>query len=251
MVEMFAEALRTPDLLWVCFGALIAGVVRGFAGFGTAMIYLPVALSVLDKEVALITLLVMDLIGPIPNVPRFLRDGKLSELAKLVIGAAVLTPLTIIFIFEVISQDALRYTVSIVALVLLAMLVLGVRYRGVLKDWMLYLTGAIGGFLGGITGVPGPPVIMIYMASTNPPQVIRANNSLYLICFDIMMLTVFAIRGLLTLTAVVLGFIVSVPYLIGNQIGAWIFNPAHEQTYRYVAYVIIGASALWGLPIWN
>lgn len=251
MIDMFTEALQTPDLWWVCFGALMAGLVRGFAGFGTAMIYLPVALSVLDKPTALVTLLVMDLIGPIPGVPRFVRDGKMSELWKLVLGAAILTPVSIIFIFEVISQDALRYTVSIVALVLLVLLILGVRYRGVLKDWMLYLTGAIGGFLGGITGVPGPPVIMIYMASENPPQVIRANNSLYLICFDVMMLSVFLIRGLLTWTAIILGFVIAVPYLIGNQIGTWIFNPAYEQTYRYVAYIIIGTSAIMGLPIWN
>lgn len=92
---------------------------------------------------------------------------------------------------------------------------------------------------------------MIYMASENPPQVIRANNSLYLICFDIMMLTVFLIRGLLTWTAIILGFVIAVPYLIGNQIGTWIFNPAYEQTYRYVAYAIIGISAIMGLPVWN
>jgi len=251
MIDMFAQALQTPDLWWVCVGALIAGIVRGFAGFGTAMIYLPIALTVLDKEVALVTLLVMDLIGPIPGVPRFLRDGKPSELWKLLLGCAIVTPLTIIFIFEAISQDALRYTVSIVALVLLTMLILGVRYRGVFKDWMLYATGAISGFLGGTSGVPGPPVIMIYMASENPPQVIRANNSLYLLIFDIMMLVVFALRGLLTLSAIILGIIIALPYLLGNQIGTWIFNPTYEKLYRIVAYIIIGTSALMGLPLWN
>ncbi|MEO0343295.1 MAG: sulfite exporter TauE/SafE family protein [Pseudomonadota bacterium] len=251
MIDMFTEALKTPDLWWVCFGALMAGLVRGFAGFGTAMIYLPVALSVLDKPTALVTLLVMDLIGPIPGVPRFVRDGKMTELWKLVLGAAIMTPISIVFIFEAISQDALRYTVSIVALVLLVLLILGVRYRGLLKDWMLYLTGAIGGFLGGITGVPGPPVIMIYMASENPPQVIRANNSLFLFCFDIMMLAVFLLRGLLTWTAIILGFVVALPYLIGNVIGTQIFNPDYAQIYRYFAYAIIGVSAVMGLPLWN
>jgi len=251
VIQLFIDALQTPDLWWVCFGALMAGLVRGFAGFGTAMIYLPIALTVLDKPTAIVTLLVMDLIGPIPLVPRKIRDGNMPELGKMVLGAAIMLPIAIIFIFEAVSQEAMRYIVSFVALTLLVLLIFGVRYRGVLKNWMLYLTGALGGFLGGVSGVPGPPVIMIYMASTKPPSTIRANISLYLVCFDVLMMIIFVVRGLLTVMGLVLGAIVAVPYLIGNQLGAWIFNPDYEQTYRYVAYVIIGTSAVMGLPLWN
>ena len=45
-----------------------AGLVRGFSGFGTAMIYLPVASQFLTPFEALITLMVMDFFGPLPLV---------------------------------------------------------------------------------------------------------------------------------------------------------------------------------------
>lgn len=251
MPDFIQSALQVEGLHWVLLGAFIAGIVRGFSGFGTAMIYLPIALSFLDKPTALISLLVMDIVGPLPQLPKLVRDSKLSELSKLLLGMVIVTPLTIIFVFEVISQDALRYTVSIAALTLVILLILGVRYRGVLKQWMLYGTGMIAGFLGGVSGVPGPPVIMIYMASTSPTKVIRANNSLFLLCFDSVMFIVFFLRGLLTISSLLLGVIVTIPYAIGVNIGSRIFNPEYDKIYRWAAYAIIAISAIRGLPIWT
>ena len=88
-------------------------------------------------------------------------------------------------------------------------------------------------------------------ASENPPAVIRAVNMLYLWIFDIAMVLVFALRGLLSLAAMTVGIIVTAPYLIGNIIGQKIFNPEKEKLYRWVAYSIIAISALRGLPIWG
>ena len=250
MPDLFLEALQTEGLIWIAFAALIAGIVRGFAGFGTAMIYLPMASTYLDPVSALISLLVMDFFGPIPNLPRAWRDAKRDELTKLVIGAVIILPLAS-FVLTAMRPDLFRYVVSFVALTLLILLIGGVRYRGAFQDWMLYGTGALGGFLGGVAGVPGPPVIMIYMASENPPAVIRAVNMLYLWCFDIAMGIIFALRGLLSLTALAIGFIVMVPYLLGNVIGQKIFDPEKEKLYRWVAYAIIAVSAIRGLPFWG
>jgi len=250
MPEFFQTALQTEGLVWICFAALVAGIVRGFSGFGTALVYLPVAGSYLDPVSALLSLMVMDFFGPIPNVPRAWREAKRGELFKLLAAALLVLPIAT-FILTAMRPEIFRYLVSIVALSLLALLILGVRYRGEFKNWMLYGAGLIGGFLGGVAGTPGPPVIMIYMASENPPAVIRAVNMLYLWIFDIAMVLVFAVRGLLSLAAMTVGAIVTVPYLIGNIIGQWIFNPEKEKLYRWVAYGIIAVSAIRGLPIWG
>ena len=64
MGEFWSFGLSERDLAFLAFGALVAGVVRGFAGFGTAMIYLPVAAQVLSPFAALTTPVVKDLIAP-------------------------------------------------------------------------------------------------------------------------------------------------------------------------------------------
>jgi hypothetical protein len=41
------------------------------------------------------------------------------------------------------------------------------------------------------------------------------------------------------------------PYLLGNWLGAALFRPELELLYRRVAYAIIAASAILGLPVWE
>ena len=243
------DALFTLDLAWIIFGALLAGLVRGFSGFGTAMIFLPVASSVVSPIWALTIMVVMDVIGPLPNVPRALRDGHPRDVVRLALGMLVALPAGVLLL-SMMAPDAYRYAVSIISLVLLAALIMGLRYRGALSKKLIYGTGAIGGFLAGSTGLAGPPVIMLYMASTHPAKVIRANLLLFLVCADVLMLAVFALNGLLSATPVVMGLIVAVPYLLANMVGAAIFKPEYETSYRVAAYIIIGASAITGLPLW-
>ena len=244
------DILFTTDLAWVIFGAVLAGLVRGFAGFGTAMIFLPVASQVVSPIWALTIMVVMDVIGPLPNVPRALRDGHPGDVLRLSFGMLLALPLGV-FLLSMMAPDAYRYAVSIIALLLLVALIMGLRYRGVLSKKLIYGTGAIGGFLAGSTGLAGPPVIMLYMASTHPAAVIRANLMLFLICADAMMLAVFALTGFLSLNPVIMGLIVAVPYLLANVVGAAIFKPEYETAYRVAAYTIIAVSAVTGLPIWD
>lgn len=89
------------------------------------------------------------------------------------------------------------------------------------------------------------------MASALPAQVIRANTLLFLLLCDVAMFPALAALGCLDATAVLLGISLIIPNLLGNVIGARIFQPGYEQAYRGVAYVIIAASAVAGLPIWG
>ena len=140
---------------------------------------------------------------------------------------------------------------SIVAILLLIALLSGFRYRGNVSKPAVYGVGLSGGLLGGVSGIPGPPVILFYMASAHPPAVIRANNTLYLILSDVALFVALITQGLLNPAMLIVGLVLTVPYLLANLVGAAIFRPEAEKTYRYAAYAIIGISAIRGLPIWG
>ncbi len=246
MPEIAAEALAIGGIGWVFAVAFLAGIVRGFAGFGTAMIFLPVATRVVEPVWAIIILMVMDAIGPLPMIPRALRDGHPRDLMRLFAGTVVALPAGLAVLFWV-DPAVFRIAVSVLSLALLVLLVGGVRYRGILNPPLVYATGGVGGFLGGAVGIPGPPVILLYMASPHPAQVIRANATAYLYAFDLLVLASFAVLGRLWGVPLALGLLAALPYLAGNALGWWIFRPGYERLYRAVAYGIIAASALSGL----
>jgi len=250
MPDALISALAMPGLIWVAMAALVGGVVRGFSGFGTGMIYLPVAAQVLPPFWAILTLVMMDLFGPVPNLRRAWRDAHKADLARLALGALALLPLGLL-VLSLIQPQSFRYAVSFLALGLLVCLVLGLRWRGTLRPPLVFAIGGVSGFLGGLTGLAGPPVILTYLASPHGPAVIRANTMLHLFFFDILLIAMIGARGELNWTPVVIGLMMAVPNILGNMIGAAIFDPERESLYRAVAYGVIAVSAISGLPLWD
>lgn len=230
--------------------AMLAGIVRGFSGFGTAMVFLPVAGQFHEPVAALTALLAMDLLGPLPNVPGAWRAADRRDLGRLGIGLSCGLPVGLGLLL-VLDPSTFRYLVSCVALVLLILLVGGVRYRGPMSPPLIYATGGLGGLFGGSVGVPGPPVILLYMASLKPVSAIRANNLLYLVIADVLSIALLAVLGRLEAAPFVLGLMLTLPYMLANVAGAAMFRPGRASVYRAVAYAIIAGSALLGLPIWD
>lgn len=250
MPDILSQALATPGLVWLALAIFVAGLVRGFSGFGSALIIMPVASSVLSPFAALAFLTTVELFGPIPNLPNALRMGRKREAALLIFGAALSMPLGLILLSQM-SAEVFSWIVSLVVLCLLVILISGWRYTGALSQSGVTAIGALGGFCAGFAGLPGPPVIMFYMSSVTQIAVIRANFLLYLLGIDVLMIAALVYLDALDVTAILLGLILMLPYILANAIGAQFFNPKAERSYRTVAYIIIAISAMLGLPIWT
>lgn len=246
---MFA-AYDPSHIALLAGAAFLAALVRGFSGFGSGLVYLPLASQVLGPFEALTTLVIFDLLGPLPLVRRARRDCEPADLARLIAGLVVALPLGL-FVLTRAPVEVFRYSVSIVALVMLICLASGLRYRGPLTPPLIYGTGGLAGLLQGVAGLPGPPVILLYMASTRPAAVIRANTFLFLLITDLVLLPMLALFGRLDGAAVMLGVALILPTILGGLLGARLFRPERERLYRTIAYTIIAASALSGLPLWD
>ena len=238
------------DVAFLSGATFLAALVRGFSGFGSGLVYLPLAAQVLSPFQALTTIVIFDLIGPLPIVWRASRECETADLFRLIAGLVVALPLGLLTL-TLVEPEVFRYTVSFVALFLLGCLISGLRYHGQLNPPMIYGTGAMSGFLQGVAGLPGPPVILLYMASTRPIKIIRANTFLFLFTTDVVLLPMLAIFGRLESSAIALGIFLIIPNLIGGLVGARLFRPEYEGTYRTIAYLIIAASAISGFPLWD
>lgn len=250
MPDILASALATEGLIWLVVAVFVAGLVRGFAGFGSAMIIMPVASSVLSPVEAVIFLICTELVGPLPNAPAAWRDGAPRDVGLLMVGAAFSLPIGV-WALSTMDATLFGWLVSFSVFVLLALTVMGWRLKGALTRRLTVMAGAVGGFMTGFAGIPGPPVIMLYMASTLPVKVIRANFLLYLVGIDLLLFPLLWAMGLMNWSIAFLGLLVGIPNLIANMVGARLFDPSAERIFRTVAYIVIAASAIIGLPLWK
>ena len=247
---MWADVLATDGLWLLFFAAGLAGLVRGFSGFGTGMIYVPLAAQVLSPVWVLISIMVIDVLGPIPIIPRTLRESAPKDVMRLMIGALIGVPLGVMVLL-ILPVDLFRYAVSVLTLALLVLLIMGYRFKGTVGAPMTVGIGMSGGFMAGSVGLPGPPVIFFYMSRALSPAVIRANIMLYLFLVDALLLCVLFLRGILETEPLLIGFILMPIYGLAIMVGALIFDPERETQYRYVAYAVIAFSALSGLAFWH
>lgn len=250
MIEWASAAAQFNGLWLLVIAVMLAGLVRGFSGFGTAMVFMPLAAMVAEPIHAILMMMVFDLFGPMLLLPRAWRDGEPRDVGLLGLGALIALPFGI-YLLTRLDPILFRWIVSVLSLILLMLLASGWRYRNPLNGAMTLAVGAVSGFLCGIAALPGPPVILSYMSSPRAPQVIRGNTMMYLFLVDILTFAMFAIKGLIVAVPVVIGLFLAVPYGIAGMIGAKIFDPAREHLYRRVAYVLIACSAVAGLPIWG
>lgn len=250
MPEALAATLALPGVGWMAVTIFLAGVVYGFAGFGAALIFMPVAVIFIPPAAAIPAFSVAALASVVTVLPRALPQINRRAVGVMLIFATV-AAWGGIWALRHTDVTAIRWAVVIVALVTLAALVSGWRYSVEPSMRIRAVIGALTGFVGGLTGLVGPIMVMFQLAGRDGAAVSRATAVVFLTTSSVLLLPIMAAQGILTGAAILLGLVLLVPYGLGCRVGQALFDPARERLYRAVAYGIIGLSALAGLPIWN
>lgn len=238
------------ELLWLSMASVIAGVVYGFAGFGAALIFMPLAVMMVDPVVAVVALSVSALASFVTLVPQAWPQADRRAALTMLGAAVVFIPLGQLVLVTM-DITPLRWIVCVISLLTLAILLTGVRYtqRPGPVAWLAVGSGV--GFMGGSTGLNGPLLILFQLGGPEEIARLRATTIIVLTCSGLAYLPFLALNGLLTSGNLFVGMMQLLPYGAGAVIGRRLFRPGREATYRKVAYWIIGLSALLGLPLWE
>lgn len=250
MAALLAQGLATPGLIWLGLAAALAGLVRGFSGFGSGLVFMPVAGVVLPPAQAVATLVVMDMLGPLANLPGALRTGSPGEIGWLALGLLPGLPLGVAALFWL-APDTFRWGVSLMALATVAALVSGWRWTGARGRRSTVAAGFASGLVGGATALPGPPVILYYMASSLPVVQVRANLTMFLVMVDVGLCVLLGATGQLSLPLAALSLGLLVPFSLANAVGSALFRPDRAATYKALSWSLIASAAIAGLPVWK
>ena len=246
--EGLALALATAGLGWVIAAAVAAGIVYGFAGFGAALIFMPVAARVLPPETAVGAFAVAALASAATMLPRIWPQVDRARTGWMVLAALATLPVGLAILARA-PEAPLRWAICLTVATTLA---------AVASGWTLRLPpgpvprlglGAAAGLCGGATGLLGPVVILTTLASGEAAASMRANLTAFLTITSVLMLPVMGLRGLLPPHAIWLGLLLLPAYGVATLVGAALFRPGAERLYRRLAYAVVAASVLLGLPI--
>lgn len=250
MIGADAFALIDQRFVWAAIAAALAGLVRGFSGFGAALTFIPLASMVYDPRVSIIALWVVDAIGTAPFVPYHLRRAAWGEMGWLLVGTAVALPVGV-WVLANADPAPLRWGVCVFVLACTAALASGWRYRGRPGAAASLAVGGFAGFSNGAVGIGGPPMVLFWLAGQSSATQARTNIFAYFVLTTLAGFGLYAWQGLFTLQIVVFGAALTPFYMLPLKLGDRMFRRGTEALFRRIAFLLCGAAGVLGLPIWR
>ncbi len=139
---MQAFGFLAAPLFWVTALAALAGAtIRGFSGFGGALLFVPIAAACLGPRNAAGILFVVDTVLIAPFVVRALPIVEWAEVLPLGIASIFTVPLGVAALLYL-DPVPLRWGISLVIVAFVAVLAVGWRYRGPTRAWLSAIVAA-------------------------------------------------------------------------------------------------------------
>jgi uncharacterized membrane protein YfcA len=246
----FAAVVADPRFALLLGISVLSGAVRGFSGFGSALVYVPLASALYGPQVGAATFLLTDFVTGIVFSIGVWRQAVWREVVPLAV-AAVFAAQFGTLILQYADPNSLRWTMAALVLVIVVVLSSGWRYHGRPMLIVTILVGLTAGVLGGAVQISGPPVVLFWLSSMASVAVVRANFVVFFAVMAAALVVTYLLAGLLTPEVIALAVFVAPLHILAMFGGSKLFDRASETTYRRVAYVIITLAALVSMPLWD
>jgi uncharacterized membrane protein YfcA len=243
-------AYSTTSLVLIAIAAFVAGLARGFSGFGSALIFIPLASSIVGAKVASPLLLLIDFVTSLALIPNAARNADKRDVSISSLGALIGVPVgTVALAFA--DPLTVRWGIAALIIALLSLLASGWRYPGQPTIPVTISVGTLAGFFGGLAQLGGPPVVLYWLRDAAVAAVVRANIILYFAIADVLITISYSIGGLWSTAILGLAVITGPLFGIGLWIGSKLFGKASDELFRRICYALIAVSAVIGLPLFD
>lgn len=250
--ESWAAVVSDPRFFAALGIGLLTGLVRGFSGFGAALVHVPLMSAVYGPQIAVPSFAVADIVTGLIFLGRggIWRKVNWRELAPMA-GAALATIHFGTLILEYADPAVLRWGISAMVALAVVVLACGWRYRGQPTLVISIGVGALAGVMSGAVQIAGPPIFVYWLGGVQPADVVRASFLFYFSFLSAISLAAYTLHGLITVTLIQISVGMAPVMYLGLWLGTRLFHLASEKTYRSVAYVIVTLGAIISLPLFD
>ncbi|MEC7764828.1 MAG: sulfite exporter TauE/SafE family protein [Pseudomonadota bacterium] len=240
--------LALPTLLAAAVIVLFAGFVKGAVGFAMPMIMVSGLGSILPPDIALAALIVPTLVtnirqasrGGWPAAGQAVKDYRVFLIALLILLVCSAQ------LVGVISSKVLFLVIGVPLVVFAILQLVGwtLRLNPANRTRDEVLIGGFAGFLGGMSGIWGPPTVM-YLTATDAPKAaaMRVQGVIYGIG-SVALLLAHLRSGVLNAQTIPLSLAAMAPALIGMWMGYKLHDRMPQATFRRAMLFVLVVAGL-------
>tara|TARA_R110002111_G_C6005833_1_gene373855 strand:- start:474 stop:1244 length:771 start_codon:yes stop_codon:yes gene_type:complete len=246
----FPEPVSGSMLAVLTLVCIVAGMVRGFSGFGSAMIMAPIYSAVFGPAVAVPVVLLTEMLISLPLLASARKSAVMSTVKQMLLAATAgaVFGLGLVVMLPV---DTLASLVALTVLGFVALMIAQDHRQPVRRPATIkqrYLAGGASGLFGSISGMTGPPAVMLLLRTEMPAYAIRATLIVYFMLIDAVLVSLYVVQQeQVRMEWLSLGILSFLPMILGAWLGGKMFNLASEGMFRKITLMLIAGSALGSL----
>ena len=231
------------QLLLVSSVVVLAAVLRGFTGFGFALVAVPVFSLIMAPTEAVVLSVLLTLTISLVGIRSYWGVVPLQPMWPLVLMALVGT-VAGTWVVTVISVSGFQLWAGLsVILACLGMSLFRPSERP-LHPAFAWFTGLLSGLMNGALAIPGPPMIIYAMLQEPQPHRSRALLMTFFLAASVLALASYTVAGFLNIRSVAY-FVTALPALYaGDRLGYYLFRRFGSALYRRITLLGLLAMGL-------
>ena len=238
MPEVFGVMLDAR-LAAVCMAAFIGGFMRGFVGFGAALVVIPVLSLAYEPRLAVAAMTVIGIPTLFQLLPEAVRTAERPIVLPIALAILLAAPFGTLILVSV-SPVLMKIVISVLVVTMVAMLARGWRLEGEASRTLLVSAGIAGGLIQGSAGIGGPPVVAVMLSRPGTPTQQRGNVLALMTVVSFSSLLPLWYFGLFTREAIVTGLLLLPVYGGAILAGSRYFASSGQRYFRNAALVMLG-----------
>ncbi len=244
MIEIFGVEIALDLRLAVLFAAVcVGGVVRGFTGFGSALIIIPALTLVFGPLQAVVMHSIMEVPVILSLAPTAVQHADRRIVVPMILILLVTTPIGAV-VLSTFNVDLLKILISLAVLGMVGLLAVQRQLFVLLGPRGTIFGAGLGGLIQGATGVGGPPIVTTLLARGDLPDVSRANVIAVMSSVIVVSLISFGAFGLISREILVIGALAAPVCLLATLAGMYAFQVFGGEHHRRITLVVLALTAL-------
>lgn len=233
----------TATLLELELISLLAGLIKGLTGFGSALVMAPFFSLLLGPHIS-IALIIL--------IHTFTSQQGASAWRGQIRWPPVLGLATLAVVFDILGThvmaeadpDTLRRATGALVILLAALHTRGIRWRHNGGAVPTLLAGAICGTFMSMAGLGGPPAVYYFDGLVGNSTRLRAHLLAFFMILFIAITAALAMQGLLTLELCLLALLLVPAFYLGACLGELGFHRLHVDHFKYLIGALLAGSGL-------
>lgn len=234
------------ELVLMLATVALAGLIRGFSGFGSGMLMAPIFAVMFGPVATVSTVIILDMAATVQLMPSTRKYTQWRYVGLMGLAAAACMPLGLWALVSI-SPETLTRAMGMIVLGFVFILAFGWRYHGNKNYWVSAGVGAVSGTMMAATSL-GNPVVMLYLLSSrDTPAINRSNITAYFAITLTLMLGLLLFTGLLSWLVFWRAILLTPVFMLFTWLGSRLFDQANESVYRMVSLACLLFAGIVGI----